>query len=79
MFPRLQDTGVLFRPQRQPVWTVDPNAAERVDRDGDVARVALAVLAEGDRFVWRCFGDTSDGGGLQSMEDGCVLRSGDAA
>ena len=56
----LEHAGVRLGAEREPVGPVDPRAAQGVDRLGDVARVALAVVAERDRVVGRGLGDAGD-------------------
>ena len=73
----LEHAGVGLGAEREPVGPVDPGRAKRVDGLGDVARVALAVLAERDPIVRRRFDDAGDPGRAPAVEDGGVLGAGD--
>ena len=65
-------------PSASPYGPVDAGREQALDGLGDVARVALAVVAERDRLVRRRLGDAGDAGRRPAVEDRGVLGDGDA-
>ena len=73
MLAGLQHPGVGLGTKGEAVGPFDPRREQGLNCLGDVARVAIAVLAELDRVVRRDLDDAGYPGRFPTVEDGGVL------